>query len=332
MPRFSAGIKTHKTDPSNFYDPENIVDGVQQAYPTSEMWGWSAGGGVAIIAKDKTSLQYDGDPEKVVQNIDQYKFHSEYFQYLSVKDSFTKTITVPERPVVTATASGGGKKGWTEDYTVLQSSSAEYAVTEFAQDSTPIFLCTDANTGRVFTGAVVESNGASFRLMSIVGSSSGIRIREYYTIWDQPLETKTYNISVSVFDQSVDGPDSYPYQSSAVDVTPQRIRFGGGKFDTDRKYFHVSPSGYRMPRVGNIDNFTSYTDLDQHVRLRIFDDGEVIYSLWNRPRFSYPSLNDYPYLYNGDNPSHPTNTLVFRPNFAKHNKESSDTIMIQRGE
>lgn len=223
-----------------------------------------------------------------IDNIENVAFSSYYFNYLEILSYATTNITFPQR---NANYVSGGKKS--SSYYQPYSGAATYVLTTHGLGYTPAFTCYD-DAQFVNSTYFLEYN-TSFRVLQVVSTSTQIIVRENYFIWQNQLPsiTKTFNVQVftaNVQSGSITTPSNYGLYAS-----DNRVIFGQGKFDSNRRYLYqdgggfpmiinnamTSEVGYLTDNSGNILRFIVRFSINQN-------DGQVFYRT-NAPNADYTS-------------------------------------------
>lgn len=223
-----------------------------------------------------------------IDNIENVAFSSYYFNYLEIAQYVAATITFPQRNVDRVS---GGKKS--SSYDRPYSGAATYVLTNHGLPYTPAFTCYDDE--RFTNSTYFLDYSSSFRVLQVVSTGSQIIVRENYFVWSNqlPQVTKTFNVQVftaNVQSGSITTPSNY-----GLYATDNRVIFGQGKFDSNRRYLYqdgngfpiiinnalTNEAGYQLDGSGNIVRFINRFSMNQ--------DGGVVFYRTNSPSFDYTS-------------------------------------------
>lgn len=230
----------------------------------------------------KTTDNYLFQGTDLLSRIDDVIFSSFWFNYLSVSDYSIQsgTVTLPQRNVVTV-SSGKSSSHVKPYYGVYES-----LLYSHNRGYYPAFAAFDENLGRPLGGTQIYYNGTSHRFLSIAVSTTGIYLREAYGVGSSSLPQVSFSFKFLVFDQGID--EQYSYSGDPLLIEPNKVVFGGGKFNTDYNILYQNnSSNFRINQNAGIKNNTR-SSLPFGVKIQIVEDSTVTFSVeGSTPSFSH---------------------------------------------
>ena len=272
--------------------------------------GWSMGSPGAVIIKNNDEAVL-WDP---MRNLSQIVFDSWHFDYFTCRLEVTTNINLPGRGPDVRSAGGGGKKGGGSTYVVPQNGASDYLLSQHNLGYIPVALGYVPSLDKALSSSIVIPNGDSFRVITLITTSSQIWLSEQYFIGQSGLPAFSAQVKVMIMDQGIDrnGPPSDAAAASFY-ASPNRVVLGGGKIDTERQYFVISKGvGHKMfvkPSVQMaITLNTHYRDPQRQgskpaaaTRITAYQDGAAIYNAQNECGYWAGNTGDWPhYLTSGE--------------------------------
>lgn len=196
-------------------------------------------------------MSYLTSLSSTLQNMDSLLFSSFWFDYMEVNSSGSTSLTFPQRNY---SYSSGGKKssGHYNPY----SGSAQYTITTHSSGYTPAFTCYDDNF--VINSTFFLEVGDSFRVLQVVGDSSQLKVLETYFVWTTTLPSLTKTFNFQVFKANVETGGTYTSSNYGMYMTDNRVIFGQGKFDSNKRYLYQDDGGYPLLCSNAMTNEVGY--------------------------------------------------------------------------
>lgn len=196
-------------------------------------------------------MSYLTSLSSTLQNMDSLLFSSYWFDYMEVNTSGSASLTFPQRNY---NFSSGGKKS-SGNYNPY-SGFAEYVITTHSAGYTPAFTCYDDNN--VINSTFFLESGTSFRVLQVIGNSSQLKVLETYFVYTNTLPSLTKTFNFQVFKANVESGGTYTTSNYGLYMTDNRVIFGQGKFDSNKRYLYQDDGGYPLLCSNSMTNEVGY--------------------------------------------------------------------------
>lgn len=241
MTSFVAGEWIGVGNPTHFTIDGQTVTGYQDAiyFVNAEQTQYVATAHVI----SSNNLPILSSVKTMIENIDDVKFSSHYFDYLTINTTLDLQVDLPSRTTI---ATATGKKGKDVRYTP-NIGAVSYNLFTGNFGYTPMFICYDIDTGRVVTTSNLYVVGNSMRVLQMSVTDTQVNVVDQYQVFDNALPAFTFRVRVYLLDQGLDIP-RVGLTNNAFFANSSVVEIGQGRINSTKRYLVVDDaSPIRMP-------------------------------------------------------------------------------------
>lgn len=193
------------------------------------------------LGKSQSFIQKSGDDsslDNIHNNIEDFIFHSDFSNLVELSTS-EHTFTIPAFNSVQGAVVWGGKTSGTAVY--IRKYVTKFLLAGVNVDANTYCVSTHAETGQLLEGGYIlrtVNDATQFAAIEYVGNQAYLRIDTF--IGSQSLPAMAITVKSQLFEVLASSNDG---SGVIAEITPERVRFGEGAFDSDKNYLIAHSDG-----------------------------------------------------------------------------------------